>query len=432
MSESTTDASDIRVSGLTVLLPTKREAGNLPWLIRRLHEELDDVVGALEILIVDAPTDDGTEEIAKKEGCTYIADNNGFAEALRIGFRSAKHPWIVTMDADGSHDPVYVRWLLRYANQADLVINSRYLPRAGQESSWFRTFTSKVLNQYLGIVCSMPIKDLSGGFKLYRKAIFDHIKLESRAFEIQSEIGIKAYGMGFRLLEVPFYYRPRMEGTSKAAIFSFGMAFLKRSLLLRSWRNSRHFCDYDERAYNSRIPIQRIWQRKRHAIIMSLMDPFGRTLNVGCGTDRLVIGYPNVVGVDTNLACLRYLANDERKLIQADATKLPFADGSFEKAYCCEVIEHIDDEAAPLAELYRILEPGGTAVISTPNYGGIAWPLLEKIYEMTLAHHREGHKHPTRHTRKSLRNALEAVGFAIEKEADMYGSILFVKVRKPK
>ena len=294
---------------VTILLPTKREAANLRWLCGALHEELDPHVRELEILVVDTPTGDGSEELCAELGARYVGDPTlGFADALRRGFQEATHDIIVTMDADGSHHPLYIRWMLYEIDDVDLVICSRYVGRGGQEATAFRYVTSLILNQWVGTVCSMPIRDLSGGFKMYRRSVLETINLDSTGFEIQCEIAINTYGNGFRLREIPFCYHPRLEGRSKAAVVKYGLAFLFGSMRLRRYRNSREFCDYDERAYKSRIPMQQWWQRTRYRKMIERMIPEGVTIDVGCGSGRIMLGWPKVIGIDVNKSVLRYPA----------------------------------------------------------------------------------------------------------------------------
>jgi dolichol-phosphate mannosyltransferase len=416
---------------LTVILPTKREAANLEWLFTSLHEALDNRVDELDILVVDTPTDDGTEELCAQHGTRYIGDASlGFADALRRGFQESKHELVMTMDADGSHNPLYIRWMLREIQTCDLVICSRYVPRGGQEASAFRYLTSLLLNWWVGSVCSMPIRDLSGGFKMYRRELLQEIDLDSSGFEIQCEIAINAFGHGFRIHEIPFCYHPRLEGRSKAAVVKYGLAFLFGSLRLRRYRNSRQFCDYDDRAYRSRIPMQQWWQRARYQKMIGLLKPNGVTLDVGCGSGRIITGWPKVIGIDLNINILRYLRHEERCVIHADAQALPIANNCVDALFCCEVAEHLPADTALFDEIARVLKPGGRAIISTPDYGAPWWPSIEWVYERLLPPATE-HEHLTRYKRATLEEALTSRGLEIVDSDRMAGSILFMLVEKP-
>jgi dolichol-phosphate mannosyltransferase len=408
-----------------------REAENLPTLFAQLHDALDEMVSDLEILVVDTPTGDGTEALCAKHGARYIGDPAmGFADALKTGFKAAKNDYILTMDADGSHDPIYIRRMLRYRDKADLIINSRYAPQGGQETTLFRYATSRILNWYLGIVCSMPIRDLSGGFKLYRRDIFDHLELKSRGFEIQTELGIRVYGHGYKVMELPFCYIPRVAGRSKAAILKYGMAFLVRSLQLRSYRNSILFCDYYERAFRSRIPMQRYWHRVRYDTILSMLQPSASTLDVGCGTGRITMAFPRVVSLDVNEKVLRYLAHYERKLVRGSAMALPFRDASFETVYACELIEHCPPFETVYRELARVLKPGGRCLIVTADYGGFLWPKLYGIYKAVLSPE-NSYLHVSQHTRESVEKGMTNQGLKLVETRRTFGSLLYLLFEKP-
>ena len=416
---------------VTILLPTKREAANLRWLCGALHEELDPHVRELEILVVDTPTGDGSEELCAELGARYVGDPTlGFADALRRGFQEATHDIIVTMDADGSHHPLYIRWMLYEIDDVDLVICSRYVGRGGQEATAFRYVTSLILNQWVGTVCSMPIRDLSGGFKMYRRSVLETINLDSTGFEIQCEIAINTYGNGFRLREIPFCYHPRLEGRSKAAVVKYGLAFLFGSMRLRRYRNSRVFCDYDERAYKSRIPMQQWWQRTRYRKMIERMIPEGVTIDVGCGSGRIMLGWPKVIGIDVNKSVLRYLRQDERRAIEADGSKLPVLSESVDRLYCAEVVEHLQDPGPMLDELVRVMKPGAQLMITTPNYGSIIWPSLEWLYELLLPP-ATGHKHHTRYKAATLVEALSSRGLTLLHKTTMLNAILIMHFEKP-
>ena len=425
MSQTPTDKPS-----LTVVLPTMREAGNLEWLFNALHEQLDDQVDQLEILVVDRPTDDGTQQLCREHDVRYEGHDLGFADALKFGFDHASHELIVTMDADGSHDPFYIRWMLHAIHDCDLVICSRYVARGGQDTSWFRYVTSRMLNIWMSTACSLPLQDLSGGFKLYRKEVFRHIDLESAGFEIQCEIAIKAFGHGFRLREIPFCYHPRMEGRSKAAIVRYGLAFLRGSLRLRRYRNSRAFCDYDERAYRSRWPWQRLWQRRRYSMILKLLQPDGKCLDIGCGSGRLVLGFSNVTGLDNNPSITRYLRHEPRHVVDGDAAALPFDDGAFDQVYACEVFEHLPADTPAWDEAARVLKPGGRMLVTTPDYGGIRWPLFKALWRLFLASP-TGHDHATKYTRKDVEQHIADAGLSVVEQRRMFGAILMYLCEKP-
>jgi dolichol-phosphate mannosyltransferase len=419
-----------QLPGVTVLLPTLREAENVDVLIPQLRTALEPLAETLEILVVDTPTDDGTVEVASRHGARYIEVGRGYANAMRTGFAAATQPFVVTMDADCSHDPAYIPFMLRQVRTCDLVIASRYVEHGGQDTTLFRYFTSRVLNWWLQLVSSMPLQDLSGGFKVYRREVLDEIEVEAENFEIQAELNIKAFGHGFRIREVGFVYHPRAEGESKAAIIRYGLTFLKTSLRLRRWRNSRDFCDYDERAYNSRIPMQRAWQRRRAEAMVRMLPPDGACLDVGCGSGRLIVGYPRVIGIDLSQITLRYLARHPRRLAAADARALPFVGASFDAVYCCEVIEHVAEADTVLLEIARVLRPGGRALVSTPDYGSAAWPLIEKLYNSFVASAR-GHEHPTRFDRAKLEAAGADAGLTVVRSERVNASIVMTLFEKP-
>ena len=201
--------------------------------------------------------------------------------------------------------------------------------------------------------------------------------------------------------------------------------------LWRLWvlRNSALSADYDERAFNSVIPLQRYWHRRRHAIINGFVDPRTRILDVGCGSSRIVQDLPRAVGLDVQIKKLRRIAPHTRKVVQATMTRLPFMSASFDTLICSQVIEHVPAPLVDWTEMHRVLVPGGTLVVGTPDYATLAWPLLERLYGLV---HPRGyvHEHINRYTAASLRAALEAHGFAVHAEAYVGAGELIVRASK--
>ena len=209
-----------------VILPTYNEADNLERLVVAVRERLP---ADGRVLVVDDNSPDGTGGIAdrlaaehddvevlhreRKEGLgpAYIA---GFRRALAGGAEL-----VVEMDADFSHDPAYLPQLLRAAEDADLVIGSRYVPGGGV-TDWgaLRRFISRGGGAYARIALGLEVRDLTGGFKVIRREVLEVIELDtisSLGYAFQVEVTYRAIEAGFRVVEVPIVFRDRTRGASK-------------------------------------------------------------------------------------------------------------------------------------------------------------------------------------------------------------------------
>jgi hypothetical protein len=134
----------------------------------------------------------------------------------------------------------------------------------------------------------------------------------------------------------------RLVGTNSASCQSGGIGL---GAVGRLWvlRNSAFSADYDERAFNSIIPLQRYWHRRRHRVINRFVDPRTRILDVGCGSSRIVQDLPQAVGLDVQIKKLRRICPRIRKVVQATLTRLPFRSACFETLICSQVIEHVPE-----------------------------------------------------------------------------------------
>lgn len=209
-----------------VVLPTYDEAENLEKIVSAVADRLP---GSRRILVVDDNSPDGTGEIADrlarerddvavlhrtdKEGIgpAYLA---GFAEALAAGAST-----IVQMDADFSHDPAYLPELIAATRQADLAIGSRYV-RGGGVENWgaLRRAISRGGSTYARIMLGVGVRDLTGGFKAWRREALERIDLgqvATRGYAFQVEMTYRALGAGLEVVEVPIIFRDRDLGASK-------------------------------------------------------------------------------------------------------------------------------------------------------------------------------------------------------------------------
>src|ERR1700684_1404153 len=379
---------------ISVILPVANEAENLKALLPRLTALLDREHITHEIVVIDGNSTDGTRETAAALGARVVEERRrGYAGALQTGIAEARGDYVLTLDADQSHDPDFVVKMWRARKRADIVVASRYVRGGVAYSDFIRRSTSWFLNQALRRILSIPVLDMSSGYRLYRREGFAELELTSSNFEVQEEILVKAYAKGFSVVEVPFTYFPRGAGRSHAKLFSFGWKIFRSSLSLWKIRNSLASADYDERAFYSLIPPQRYWQRRRHRITVLWGRGAGRVLDAGCGSSLIVQSLNNVIGMDFNFAKLRFLRRYQIPLVNASAFALPFKDGSFDCVISSQVIEHIRYDESIFSEMCRVLRPGGIIILVTLDYATIGWRIIEPVYGFLLAGRDQGERH---------------------------------------
>ena len=219
-------AAPPRTPDVWVILPTYNEAENLERIVAAVLEQLPT---SRRILIVDDNSPDGTGEIADRLAAEdesvevlHRHTKEGLGPAYLAGFRVALDGGaqrIVEMDADFSHDPSYLPELIRATEHADLAIGSRYVPGGGI-TDWgpMRRFISRGGSAYARAALGLPVKDLTGGFKCFRRIVLETINLdtiEARGYAFQVETTYRAIKEGFRVVEVPIVFRDRTDGTSK-------------------------------------------------------------------------------------------------------------------------------------------------------------------------------------------------------------------------
>jgi dolichol-phosphate mannosyltransferase len=208
-------------------LPTYNERENLEAMIDALGGVLD--TDRDRVLVIDDGSPDGTGEIADRLAAArpwvsvlHRQSKEGIGPAYIAGFRRALSEdaeLVLEMDCDFSHNPADVPRLIAASDNADLVLGSRYAPGGGT-ANWglVRRFVSRGGCLYAQVLLGMRVRDLTGGFKCFRRATLEAIDLDAlsaHGYAFQIETTYRVRKAGLRIEEVPITFVERRAGASK-------------------------------------------------------------------------------------------------------------------------------------------------------------------------------------------------------------------------
>lgn len=208
-----------------VVVPTYNERENLPRLLDAVHASLPEG----HVLVVDDGSPDGTGAIADEHAAAdervhvlHRAGKQGLGTAYLAGFRWAlerDYTHIFEMDADFSHDPADLPRFLTAARDADVVLGSRWV-RGGETPGWplRRQLLSRGGSLYARTILGVDVRDLTGGFKCFRRRVLQAIDLDAVrtvGYGFQIELTWRALQQGFRVVEIPIRFADRAAGESK-------------------------------------------------------------------------------------------------------------------------------------------------------------------------------------------------------------------------
>lgn len=212
-----------------VVVPTFNERENLGTIVRRLHTALPDS----HVLVVDDNSPDGTgdvaDELAAADDRVHVLhrrEKAGLGAAYVAGFEwalSREYEFVVEMDADGSHAPEELpRMLVALGSDgvgADVVLGSRYVQGGSVVNwPWYREWLSRGANVYSKFALGVRINDITGGFRVYRRAVLETVRLHdvaSRGYCFQVDLALRAVEAGFAVVEMPITFVEREFGESK-------------------------------------------------------------------------------------------------------------------------------------------------------------------------------------------------------------------------
>ena len=208
-----------------IILPTYNERRNIEGIVSAIFA----VLPQTHILVVDDNSPDGTgrlaEVLAGQDSRVFVlhrTKNRGLGPAYLDGFRWAienEYNSVFEMDADFSHQPKHLPQFLAALENADIVLGCRYMPEGGVEG-WarHRQWLSKAGNFYAKGLLRLSYRDLTGGFKCFRRTALETLDLssiQSTGYNFQVEVTHQAHQMGLRITETPIVFIEREEGVSK-------------------------------------------------------------------------------------------------------------------------------------------------------------------------------------------------------------------------
>jgi dolichol-phosphate mannosyltransferase len=218
-------AADEQLGAVLVVIPTYNERENLGPIVARLHQAVPDA----HVLVADDNSPDGTgalaDELAAGDDRVHVLHRTakeGLGAAYTAGFQWAlarEYGVIVEMDADGSHAPEDLPRLLEALRSADLVLGSRYVP-GGRVVNWprHREWLSRGGNLYSRLALGVPVRDITGGYRAFRRRVLEKLALEevaSQGYCFQVDLAWRTTRAGFRVVEVPITFTERAIGQSK-------------------------------------------------------------------------------------------------------------------------------------------------------------------------------------------------------------------------
>ena len=226
----------------SIVLPTYKEKDNIVELIQAIFAAMEPDDIDFEVVIVDDNSPDGTADAVRtnftgdcRVKLIVRTHERGLATALRCGIEQAAGDILVFMDTDFNHDPEIIPQMIKFLQYYDIIIGSRFVMAGGMEDR-FRQFSSLIYNYGIRLLFGTPVHDnLSGFFSICRDKLLsmdlDQIYYGYGDYFIR--LLMVAHKRGYRMLEIPVFYRLRMHGHSKTQFLSIFSQYTQAILTLR-------------------------------------------------------------------------------------------------------------------------------------------------------------------------------------------------------
>ena len=208
------------IKSLSVFFPCYNEQDNIERVVASAVDVLESLGIDFEIIIVNDGSRDNTAQIADKLAAenknikaVHHQTNLGYGSALQSGFKAATKEYVFYTDGDGQFDIRELPLLFEYVPDYDIVTGYRIK----RQDSLIRKINAFCWTTFVNILFGMKIKDMDCAFKLYKRAIFDDIKMKSTGALINTEIFARAKNKGYKIFQLGVHHYPRTAGTQTGA-----------------------------------------------------------------------------------------------------------------------------------------------------------------------------------------------------------------------